>query len=272
MKTETEMTRCLNCGNTFQGAYCPHCGQKASTKRLQFTELIRNTIGPFVGGDGKAANTVRDLFLRPGFMVRDYLFGCRVRYYNPLQMFVFVLTTYAIVAYVLGIGSSIFDEMRELSFGELGEDIQFSWISYIQNRIEALFSDKFYGNFVISLIAIFPCRLVFRTQIERPDGAMLPLNLTEQFYVQMYHCCLTWLVSIILLPFCLFDGAAIAVKPIYEVLSIVYFVVMYKQILGISWQKSVWLNFLALMLSFLLLIVLIVFLLAGGVLVESVMK
>ena len=41
---------CLNCNNTYEGAYCPHCGQSAKTKRLRLIEMVNDFIGSFVGG------------------------------------------------------------------------------------------------------------------------------------------------------------------------------------------------------------------------------
>ena len=100
-KAVRKNTVCLNCGNTFKGEFCPHCGQNASTKRLKITETAADFVNSFVGGDNKFMRTCIDLFTRPGYMVRDYLLGKRVRYYNPLQLFLFLLTVFAIFSVAL---------------------------------------------------------------------------------------------------------------------------------------------------------------------------
>ena len=269
MKIEENRTKCLNCGNTFKGQFCPRCGQKAKTKRLQFAELFKNVIGPFVGGDSKVVNTCRDLFIRPGQMVRNYLDGKRIRYYNPLQFFVYAVTTYAIVSYALGVSTSIFDELAELDFdwGEKAEE--FASVSFMMKFAKALYTNKLYGTFFMSLLAIFPYRMLFRTKIKRLDGAMQPLNLTEQFYTQMFHSCLQMMISIILLPVCLIEGAKDTVQDVCQMASLVYIVVIYKQLLGIGWVKSTLLNFLAIMLTIMLLLVLIIVVMVVALVIEE---
>ena len=272
MKIEENRTMCLNCGHTYKGQFCPRCGQKAKTKRLQFVELFKNFIGPFVGGDSKVVNTCRDLFIRPGQMVRNYLTGKRIRYYNPLQMFVYVITAYAIISYVLGVSTSIFDDLANLDFDMEEEAAEYASLGYLAKCARALYSNKLYGTLFIAFLAIFPYRLLFRTKFQRPDGAMQPLNCTEQFYVQMYHSCLQMMVSIILLPVCLIEGAEEIVSNIYHIVAFVYVVIIYKQLLGIGWMKSTLLNILAIALTMLLGLVLIIIVLAAALVIEEAMK
>ena len=272
MRIEESRTKCLNCGHTFKGQFCPHCGQKAKTKRLQFVELFKNCIGPFVGGDSKVMNTCRDLFFRPGHMVRNYLLGKRIRYYNPLQMFVYVITAYAIISYVLGVSTSIFDDLADFDFDMAEKTTEYTSLGYLAKCAKAIYSNKLYGTFFISLLAIFPYRLLFRTKFQRLDGAMLPLNLTEQFYTQMFLSCLHTMISIILLPVCLISGTEDIVEDAYQIATSVYVVVMYKQLLGIGWLKSILLNFLAIIQAVLLLLVLIIMVLVAAMLIEEAMK
>ena len=268
MNTEEKRTRCLNCGHTFKGQFCPCCGQKAKTKRLQFVEMFKNFIGPFIGGDSKVLNTCRDLFIRPGYMIRDYLMGKRIRYYNPLQFFVFVVTTYAIVSYVLGVSTSIFDDLAELDF-DWGEKVErYASVGFMMKFAKALYTNKLYGTFFMSLMAVFPYRMLFRTKIQRPDGAMQPLNLTEQFYTQMFHSCLQMMISIILLPVCLIEGAKDIVQDVYQIAGFIYIVVIYKQLLGIGWVKSALRNILAIVLTIMFLLMLIIMVLIVAVAID----
>lgn len=272
MSTEESRTKCLNCGHIYKGQFCPHCGQKAKTKRLQFVELLKNFIAPFVGGDSKAVNTCRDLFIRPGYMVRDYLLGKRIRYYNPLQFLIFAITTYAIVSYVLGVHTSVFDDLAEIELDFEDKTKDYVSLGLLAKFAKALYTNKLYGTFFFSLLAVFPYRMLFRTKILRPDGAMLPLNLTEQFYTQMFFSCLQMMVSIILLPVCLIKGTDEIEENIYQTVSLVYVVVIYKQLLGIGWVKSALRSILALVLTMMLLIVLIILVLVAAMLIESALK
>ena len=263
---------CLNCGNSYEGNFCPSCGQKAATKRLKFGEMVNNFLNSFVGGDNVFMNTSRDLVVRPGHMVRNYLLGKRVRYYNPLQMYVFMLTVYAVVSYVLGISESIFDDMTKLDFGN-DEESKYASVEFIVTQISKLSSNKLYGTLTMSLFAVFPYRWFFRKcKIERPDGQKLALNKSEQFYVQMYDSCISLILSTLMLPLSLFSEWDDVLTTTYHIVTITYLVLLYCQLLGIKWWKSLILNAIALVLTFLsfLMLVMVISIIAG--VVEGLMK
>ena len=119
-------TKCLNCGNTFEGNFCPHCGQKSKTKRLKLKEILDDFINSFVGGDNKFVRTCHDLCFRPGHMVREYLLGHRCKYYNPLQMLIYFITLYSILTYLFGGDPFELNEIKEsdldLDKGTPGKD------------------------------------------------------------------------------------------------------------------------------------------------------
>lgn len=81
---------CLNCGHTVEERYCTHCGQE----NLEPTESIGHVIGHFFADithfDSKFFITVKDLFLRPGFLTREYVAGRRMSYLNPIRMYIFI--------------------------------------------------------------------------------------------------------------------------------------------------------------------------------------
>lgn len=241
---------CLNCGNTYKGNYCPHCGQKAKTKRLNLFEMVSNLVASFVGGDNMFLNTCRDLVQRPGHMVRSYLQGKRARYYNPLQMYVFTLTAYAIVSYIFGASSTILDDMFKF---EIEPDKDYSETSFINTIIacmQKIYSNKLYGALLSTLFSVPAFRWFFRKcKVKRPDGQLLALNYTEHFCTQMYFSCLIMIISIIMLPLCLVDGMDLMIRIIYQGVSIVYIIFLYKQLLRIGWLKSLILNTLAMVVS-----------------------
>lgn len=265
------MTKCLNCGNTFKGNYCPNCGQKAATKRMCQGEMLRNLVAPFVGGDNKFVRTCLDLLLRPGCMVRDYLLGKRIRYYHPLQLFVFVLTAYAIISYILGISSSIIDEMATMEIFPDTESSDGAFLTTIMNGMNKLYANKLYGTLFAAIFAVPPYTMVFKKcKLARPDGQRLSLNLSEQFYAQMYHSCIVMIISIFLLPLCLIPGTDTLVKVVYQVMSCIYIVFLYKQMLGISWLKSILLNVLSAVLAMLFMcFILVIFFVIAGVMDAS---
>lgn len=81
---------CLNCGHTVEERYCTHCGQE----NLEPTESIGHIVGHFFADithfDSKFFITVKDLFVRPGFLTREYVAGRRMSYLNPIRMYIFI--------------------------------------------------------------------------------------------------------------------------------------------------------------------------------------
>lgn len=55
-----------------------------------------------------------------------------------------------------------------------------------------------------------------------------------------------------MIPLCVFDDYKTWVARICFFMPTVYCFILYKQLLQITWRKSIWLNIFALMLSFLL--------------------
>ena len=105
-------TKCLNCGNTFEGNFCPHCGQKATTKRLHITTMLTQTFKTFVGGDNNFIKTFTSLCYRPGYMVREYLIGKRSSYVSPIKMLVYMVTAYAFLTFVTHNDLSVFHDIN----------------------------------------------------------------------------------------------------------------------------------------------------------------
>lgn len=89
---------CKNCRNTFQGNYCPHCGQNRHTPRFTIRNAFQNILNGFFNIDHGFSRNLIELLYRPGYMIRDYLKGKRVHYYKPFQT-LFVLAA----LYIMGV-------------------------------------------------------------------------------------------------------------------------------------------------------------------------
>lgn len=86
---EKQIMKCTNC-ETFghHGNYCASCGQKLNinlTPKLK--DAIHDGIHEFLHLDGKIFNTLKSLFMTPGFLTVEYLRGRRVSYINPIRVY-----------------------------------------------------------------------------------------------------------------------------------------------------------------------------------------
>jgi hypothetical protein len=80
---------CRNCGTPLHGVYCAHCGQHDVDYHRSLRFIIEDALEDFLHLDGKFLNTVRCLFLRPGFLTQELISGRRARYTHPLRLYVF---------------------------------------------------------------------------------------------------------------------------------------------------------------------------------------
>lgn len=87
--TETGATiECANCGTSFSGHYCPHCGQKAHIHRT-LTAIGHDLVHGVLHLDGKLSHTLPLLIFKPGRLTRRYIEGERAKFVSPMSMFLF---------------------------------------------------------------------------------------------------------------------------------------------------------------------------------------
>ena len=91
-----EEHECATCGTRFEGNYCPRCGQSARIGRYSFKKAFLLFLDVWGVGNRGMFRSLRDLLLRPGYMIRDYLRGMQMAYFPPFKMF-FLLFTLSIL-------------------------------------------------------------------------------------------------------------------------------------------------------------------------------
>lgn len=250
---------CLNCGTSCEDEYCPHCGQKTSTERFEVKQMFRSIITPFIGADNKLWGTCGKLLTSPGYMVRDFLLGKRARYYNPMSLLIFLVALLAIVSCVFTDAVSPFDIFRpQIQVDNINSSSAEKFVYYYQ----LILQNKVYFAIFAVIINLFPYRFVFRNyKLMRPSGSAEHLNVAEHFYVLLYQACFNLLLAFILYPLSTFSGSEVWIARICAVMPTVYCVILYKQILDITWIRSTLMNIAAVALSLImnLLIMLFVF-------------
>ncbi|MCD4829635.1 MAG: DUF3667 domain-containing protein [Candidatus Cloacimonetes bacterium] len=87
---------CLNCGEQFEGNYCPECGQTADTGRYNMSAITRRVLDA-VNIEHGLLFLMLEMTRRPGRLIRAYLSGHRAPVYGPLK---YLLLSTAIVAFL----------------------------------------------------------------------------------------------------------------------------------------------------------------------------
>nr|WP_295865291.1 DUF3667 domain-containing protein [uncultured Chitinophaga sp.] len=81
---------CLNCGTEVPERYCTHCGQENTVQHESFGHLAGHVVADIVHYDSQFLTTLKYLIIRPGFLTQEYWAGRRVRYVNPIKLYVFI--------------------------------------------------------------------------------------------------------------------------------------------------------------------------------------
>lgn len=82
--------KCLNCGHTLDisDRYCPNCGQKNSSKKLNLKQLLEEFFSGLVAYDSRFRKSVSALACSPGKLSLEYIQGKRISYVNPFRFFI----------------------------------------------------------------------------------------------------------------------------------------------------------------------------------------
>lgn len=94
---------CKNCNQHLYLAqkFCHHCGQRTDTHRINFHFLVHEIQHSIFHVDGGLLFTLKELFTRPGRMLREYLDGKRQPHFKPVLLVVVLGSVYALVSHFL---------------------------------------------------------------------------------------------------------------------------------------------------------------------------
>jgi hypothetical protein len=110
---------CKNCGATLDATqrFCGACGQHAATERLTLHEIGHELVHAIAHVDRSVFSLVRMLFLRPGFVAREYVDGRRKRYFGPFSFLFIVVGLATAVVALSGIKVVIADSDNAIARG-----------------------------------------------------------------------------------------------------------------------------------------------------------
>lgn len=97
-------TACLNCATPLTDKFCSHCGQPASTHRLDLRHLLHEIPHSIWHVDKGLFYTLRELLRRPGATILGYMRGQRTQHFAPLSLLLLVTGVASFLALKLHIG------------------------------------------------------------------------------------------------------------------------------------------------------------------------
>ena len=134
MPTKPAVMECKNCNNIFKGKYCNNCGQPADTHRLDFHFLWHDIQHGLFHFDAGLLYSGKQLFLRPGHTIREFIAGKRVKHFKPISMVIILAVTYGLLYHNFDIDNTkpfINAQNQSVNYAFYNEWIamHFSWIT-----------------------------------------------------------------------------------------------------------------------------------------------
>lgn len=88
---------CKNCGAPSRGNYCQECGQTTHLHVPSAREFVHEFVAHYVALEGKLWRSLGKLIFKPGLLTCEYINGRRVRYLEPLRLYL----TFSIIFFAL---------------------------------------------------------------------------------------------------------------------------------------------------------------------------
>ena len=256
-----EQHECATCGTHYEGNYCPRCGQSARIGRYSFKKAILLFLDVWGLGNRGMFRSIRDLILRPGYMIRDYLRGMQMAYFPPFKMFFLLLALWLVVDSGLNIQfvnrekqnkketEQIFSRLKpKVTMSEDEKvDEKKTGILFTKEEKEKMFNQEYerrsgeVGDWIeqhSSLLVLaglllfsLPLYLLFRRSPSIPD-----LRLSECFVAMVYITDMILIYGIIPSLLCFSVKAEIY----YDLLSLLLAIIPIKQLSGYSYFSTIW--------------------------------
>lgn len=276
-----EQHDCATCGTHYQGNYCPRCGQSAKIGRYSFKNAFMLFLDVWGLGNRGMFRSIRDLLLRPGYMIRDYLNGMQMAYFPPFQMF-FLLCALSLVVdtgfNIQGV-NRMKQQKKEANEMVLGTNTEQEKANKIEIKVtqqpdkattkEAekteLANEEFNHiaekgsewmeqhmslfSLICLLVFSIPLWLLFRHGPNIPD-----IRLSECFVAMVYVVNMLLIFGIIPSLFCFSMKGEI----IYTLLTLMLMIIPLKQLFGFSYWGTIWRVAIAAMFLLVALILLII--------------
>jgi len=91
-------SHCKNCDATTNGNFCHQCGQATHLHVPSAREFLHEFLAHYVAIEGKLWRSLKLLVMKPGLLTREYIDGRRVRYVEPLRLYLsFSIIFFALV-------------------------------------------------------------------------------------------------------------------------------------------------------------------------------
>lgn len=95
------MAVCPSCSNIINTRFCPDCGAEINIRRIDRNYIFQEAKAVFLNFEKGFLYTVKELTIRPGTLIMQYLKGDRRKLYKPIGFLVISSILYSLVSHYL---------------------------------------------------------------------------------------------------------------------------------------------------------------------------
>lgn len=201
---------CKNCGQHLHldQKFCHNCGQNSNTHRINFHFLIHEVQHGIFHVDKGIFYTIKELFTRPGYTIREYIEGRRQSHFKPVLL-IMILGT---VSFFLNkliyndndllINTSDLEELKkskeykDAMDGSKGAKL----LDYFMEEIHRI-SNWINEHFALSVLILIPIFAFAMYLAYFTRNKSKRLNYAEFLVIATYLSAQTMVISIIAIPF-----------------------------------------------------------------------
>ena len=238
---ESDNHVCQHCGTEYIGAYCPKCSMPARWRRFNWKLLFLNFLDIWGLGNRPMFRTIRDLFWRPGYMIRDYLRGHHLSYFPPFKMLAVWTVLLVFMMWLMKGNAVSTEEAKTFSDGviasKLGNSMSAatsSLVAQIDRVIDFFDQHLLYSILARTILVVVAVKWAFRKVSD--------FNYVETFISQIYINCQFHILAIagMLIYWKIPDDYIIF--PYLKGLILPPLVLAYDfhQLYGVTWKKALW--------------------------------
>ena len=224
-KNETEKPhQCFNCGEQFEGNYCPVCGQYYNEGPVSWTpeEEVRKPLWGLLEPGG-LVSFILQLLSRPGYMISDYLKGRKQVTCSPFDVLYYFGAATLVVLSFTGKDGNAMVQYLEGSHG------------FLAKCLEWMLSHLDWAMLFLAALLILPVWTLFRFAPKHSHHTF-----KEGFFIQAF---MTPLVLICIMLRALISDWLVLLIPICNYIA-------YRQLFGYSVWGTLWRTLLSLGIVF----------------------
>ena len=212
---------CNNCGNDFEGNFCPICSQKGGLGRITWKTVAKGIAELWGMNTRSLVYSLVQLFLRPGYFISDYISGKRQVSFPPVKMLAIISLLGIIVDSLTGSGDTL---------GVLNSNVyEFNGdkMLFLDNAVEWMNTHPDLMSMIILSYLIIPNYFIFRFA-PRNSHHTLP----QGFFIQVFSAIAFLVINMI------YDITSLGI--LANVLSALFLFFTYKQLFGYGIWGTLW--------------------------------